>query len=88
MSLDQLDAFLAQVRLQPALASRLSDPADPMDLESFLALAREQGFQVEEADVLAAQVRAEANLSDEDLQGGGAPAAPFHPGVRPLPCSL
>jgi predicted ribosomally synthesized peptide with nif11-like leader len=68
MSLDQLDAFLAQVRLQPALASRLSDPADPLDLESFLALAREQGFQVEEGDVLAAQMRAEANLSDEELQ--------------------
>ena len=68
MSLHQLDAFLAQVRLQPALASRLSDPADPPDLESFLALAREEGFQVEEGDVLAAQMRAEANLSDEELQ--------------------
>lgn len=68
MSLDQLDAFLAQARRDPLLRQRLRDPADPPELEEFLALARAAGYGVEEADVLAAQQRAEAQLSDAELQ--------------------
>lgn len=68
MSLEQLDAFLAQARLDPDLSRRLQDPADPLDLEAFLALARERGFPLEEADVIAAQIRAEQALSDTELQ--------------------
>ncbi|AFY28433.1 Nif11-like leader peptide family RiPP precursor [Cyanobium gracile] len=68
MSLDQLDAFLAHARADAALADRLHDPADPPDLEAFLALARGAGFAVDEADVIAAQQRAEADLTDEELQ--------------------
>jgi predicted ribosomally synthesized peptide with nif11-like leader len=68
MSLDQLDAFLAHARADAALDRRLHDPSDPMDLEAFLALARQAGFAVEEADVIAAQQRAEDGLSDEELQ--------------------
>lgn len=68
MSLEQLDAFLAMARQQPDLASRLRDRDDPLPIEDFLALAREAGFAVEEADLFAAQVRAEAELSDQDLQ--------------------
>ncbi|MEB3242452.1 MAG: Nif11-like leader peptide family RiPP precursor [Cyanobacteriota bacterium] len=65
MSLEQLDAFLAQSRSQPELAVQLREG---VDLETFLALAGAAGFSVEEADVLAAQQRADALLSDADLQ--------------------
>ncbi|MEB3296770.1 MAG: Nif11-like leader peptide family RiPP precursor [Cyanobacteriota bacterium] len=65
MSLELLDAFLAHLRSSPALSERL---ARPLDLEEFLSLAHGAGFPLEEADVIAAQVRAEADLSDEELQ--------------------
>mgnify|MGYP006278701381 CR=1 FL=1 len=68
MSLEQLDAFLARARQDPELASRLRDRLDPLPIEAFLDLAREAGFAVEEADVFAAQLRAEEDLSDEELQ--------------------
>lgn len=65
VSLEQLDAFLAQSRSQPELQARLREG---VDLEAFLALAHEQGFTVVEGDVIAAQQRAEADLSDAELQ--------------------
>jgi predicted ribosomally synthesized peptide with nif11-like leader len=68
MSLEQLDAFLAQAKADPELSQRLQDPAEPPTLEEFLALARGAGFAVDEHDVIAAQQRAEAALSDEELQ--------------------
>jgi len=68
MSLNQLDGFLAHAEGHPELASRLHDHANPLDLEAFLALAREAGYTVEEADVIAAQIRAEESLSDAELQ--------------------
>ena len=68
VSLEQLDAFLSHARAQPELNVRLSDSHNPLDLASFLALARDAGFAVEEADVLAAQQRAEESLSDAELQ--------------------
>jgi predicted ribosomally synthesized peptide with nif11-like leader len=68
MSLAQLDAFLARVKDDPELQARVQNPADPLELADFLALARNEGFSVDEADVIAAQQRAEAGLSDEELQ--------------------
>ena len=68
MSLDQLDAFIAQAKQDPNLQRRLQDPGDPPELPEFLALARAAGYAVEEADVIAAQQRAEAALSDAELQ--------------------
>lgn len=68
MSLEQLDAFLARVKQDPELRSRVQNPADPLELQDFLALARAAGFTLEEADVIAAQQRAEAALSDAELQ--------------------
>jgi predicted ribosomally synthesized peptide with nif11-like leader len=68
MSLNQLDAFLAHAEKDPELAHRLHDHAEPLDLEAFLALARRAGYEVEEADVFAAQLRAEETLSDAELQ--------------------
>lgn len=68
MSLAQLDAFLARVKDDPQLRERVQNPAEPLELADFLALARGAGFAVEEADVIAAQERAEAALSDAELQ--------------------
>lgn len=68
MSLNDLDAFLEHANRTPELKQRLQDRSSPVDLGTFLALARSQGFMVEEADVLAAQQREEAGLSDEELQ--------------------
>jgi predicted ribosomally synthesized peptide with nif11-like leader len=68
MSLNQLDSFLAHAEADPELASRLHDHDNPLDLEGFLDLASEAGYDVEEADVFAAQLRNEEALSDDELQ--------------------
>ena len=68
MSLDLLDAFLSHAAGRPDLQEKLHGPAGPLDLEAFLALARAEGFPLVEDDVFAAQVRAEAGLSDAELQ--------------------
>jgi predicted ribosomally synthesized peptide with nif11-like leader len=65
VSLEQLDAFLAHSRQQPELHGTLHGG---VDLDTFLALAHAAGFAVEENDVIAAQQRAEGELSDEELQ--------------------
>ncbi|MBD2423463.1 Nif11-like leader peptide family RiPP precursor [Cyanobium sp. FACHB-13342] len=65
MSLEQLDAFLVHARQTPALASQL---AEPLELPTFLDLARGAGYSLDEADVIAAQQRQEASLSDAELQ--------------------
>ena len=64
MALHHLDQFLQQARLDPNLAEQLKQP---MDLEAFLALASQAGYQLSEQDVLAAQARQEASLSNRDL---------------------
>ncbi len=68
MSLEQLDAFLAHASRHPELAQRLHDPGQPMEIEDFLRLAGEAGFALSETDVIAAQQREEARLSDAELQ--------------------
>lgn len=65
MALNQLDDFLKQARLDPNLAQQLSKPPD---LEEFLELAAQAGYTLSEQDVLAAQARQEASLSDQELQ--------------------
>jgi predicted ribosomally synthesized peptide with nif11-like leader len=65
LSLEQLDAFLAHARQQPQLAMRLQQP---LDLEDLLQIAQTEGFAVQEQDVIAAQLREEERLSDQDLQ--------------------
>ena len=49
----------------PALADRLRQP---LDLESFVALAAEFGCSVTEADVFEAQQREDSQRSAEELQ--------------------
>lgn len=65
MSLQQLDAFLAFARGDADLSVRLQQP---MDLADLLSLAVQAGYAVEEADVIAAMVREDEKLSDQDLQ--------------------
>ena len=65
MSLEQLDAFVAAARHDPSLQAQLEQP---LELAAFLALARGVGYALSEADVIAAQARAEQGLSDQELQ--------------------
>ena len=65
MSLSQLDQFLSLRESNPLLSQRL---ASPLELEDFLQLAREWGFQLTESDVLAAQKRAMDQGSAAALQ--------------------
>ena len=65
MSLSQLDQFLSLRESNPLLSHRL---ASPLELEDFLQLAREWGFQLTESDVLAAQKRAMDQGSAAALQ--------------------
>jgi len=65
LSLAQLDAFLAHARSHPTLGPRLQQP---LDLEELLALAASEGFAVQESDVIAAQLREDDYLSDQELQ--------------------
>jgi predicted ribosomally synthesized peptide with nif11-like leader len=65
MALDQLDAFMAHANGDQQLRQQLEQP---LDLEAFLALARGAGFNLSEQDVLAAQARADSQLSDSELQ--------------------
>ena len=65
MSLQQLDAFLAHARQQSRLADQLRQP---LELPQLLALAAAEGFAVEEADVIAAQLREEQGLDASELQ--------------------
>ena len=65
MSLSQLDQFLSLRESNPLLAQRLGPP---LELEDFLQLAREWGFQLTESDVLAAQKRAMDQGSAAALQ--------------------
>jgi len=65
VSLEQLDAFVAAARHDPALQAQLEQP---LELADFLALARGAGYDLSEADVIAAQARAEQGLSDQELQ--------------------
>ncbi len=65
VSLAQLDAFVAGARQDPSLQAQLEQP---LDMADFLALARGAGYAVDEADVIAAQARAEQALSDQELQ--------------------
>jgi predicted ribosomally synthesized peptide with nif11-like leader len=65
MSLSQLDQFLSLRESNPLLAQRL---ASPLELEDFLQLAQEWGFQLTESDVLDAQKWAMEQGSASSLQ--------------------
>ena len=65
MSLDDLDQFLALRQNDSELAKAL---AQPMDLDRFLGLAADRGFDLTEADVFAAQQHEHQVRSSAALQ--------------------
>lgn len=69
MSEEQLNAFLAKLADDPVLQERLKqDDADP------IAIAKEAGFDVRQADLIRYQARKSLDLADEELEqlaGGG-----------------
>ena len=65
MSLDDLDQFLALRQNDSELAKAL---AQPMDLDRFLGLAADRGFDLTESDVFAAQQREHQARSSAALQ--------------------
>ena len=65
MSLDQMDRFLALRESNEVLAEQL---ASPLDLQDFLDLASEWGYNLTESDVLDAQQRAMEQGSASELQ--------------------
>ena len=72
MSEDQLLALLAKVKDDAGLQEKLKGAAD---LDAFLAIAKEAGFDVSKADWLKYQAQQTLELSNEELEGmagGGA----------------
>jgi predicted ribosomally synthesized peptide with nif11-like leader len=73
MSEEQLAALLAKLKDDEGLQEKLKVAAD---LDAFLAIAKEAGFDVSKADWLRYQANQTLELSDEELEGvaGGAPS--------------
>ena len=65
MSLDDLDRLLAMRAQDEALRIRLSQPIEPATLKQ---LAEERGLSVDDDDIIAAQQRADQELSAAELQ--------------------
>ncbi len=66
MSEDQLSALLAWLKADAGLQEKLKGAAD---LDAFLAIVEEAGFDVSKADWLRYQAKLRLDLSDEDLEG-------------------
>lgn len=76
MSEERLSALLAKLNEDAGLRAKLQGAAD---LDAFLEMAREAGFDVSKADWLNYQAQAH-ELSDEELEdvaGGLTPAIPW-----------
>jgi predicted ribosomally synthesized peptide with nif11-like leader len=71
MSEEQLSALLAKLKDDAGLQEKLKGAAD---LDAFVALAKQAGFDVSKADWLKYQAKQTMELSDEELEGvaGGA----------------
>ena len=72
MSEEQLKALLAKLKDDAGLREKLQGAAD---LDAFLAIAKEAGFDISKADWLRYQAQQTLELSDEELENvtGGAP---------------
>ncbi len=66
MSEEQLAALLAKLKDDAGLQEQLKGAAD---LDAFVAMAKEAGFDVSKADWLRYQAKQTLELSDEDLEG-------------------
>ena len=65
LSLQDLDALLQRRKDEPELAQRL---AEPLSLETLIALGHERGLVITEEDVFLAQQREESTVSSTELQ--------------------
>jgi predicted ribosomally synthesized peptide with nif11-like leader len=66
MSEEQLSALLAKLKEDAGLREKLQAAGD---LEAFIAMAKEAGFDVSKADWLKHQAKQTLELSDEELEG-------------------
>ena len=66
MSEEQLSALLAKVKEDVGLQEQLKETAD---LDAAVALAKEAGFDVSQADLLRYQAKQAFELSDDELEG-------------------
>ena len=66
MSEEQLAALLAKIKEDAGLQEKLKGAAD---LDAFLAIAKEAGFDVSKADWLKYQEKQTLELDDEELEG-------------------
>jgi predicted ribosomally synthesized peptide with nif11-like leader len=66
MSEEQLSALLAKLQEDAALREKLQSA---VDLDAFVSMAREAGFDVSKADWLKYQAKQMLELSDEELEG-------------------
>jgi predicted ribosomally synthesized peptide with nif11-like leader len=65
MSEEQLSALLAKLKDDAGLREKLQGAAD---LDAFLAIAKEAGFDVSKADWVRYEAQQTLELSDEDLK--------------------
>jgi predicted ribosomally synthesized peptide with nif11-like leader len=66
MSQEQLASLLAKIKDDAGLQEKLKGAAD---LDAFLAIAKEAGFDVSKADWLKYQAQQTLELDDEELEG-------------------
>ena len=66
MSEEQLAALLARIKEDSGLQEKLKSAAD---IDAFLAIAKEAGFDVSKADWLKYQAQQTLDLSNEELEG-------------------
>jgi predicted ribosomally synthesized peptide with nif11-like leader len=66
MSEEQLSALLAKLKEDAGLREELQGA---VDLDAFVSMAKEAGFDLRKADWLRYQARQTLELSDEDLDG-------------------
>ena len=65
MSEDQLAAFIARLKDDMELQEKLRGAADP---DTFLAAAKEAGFELSKAQLIRYQAQVVSELTDEDLE--------------------
>jgi predicted ribosomally synthesized peptide with nif11-like leader len=66
MSEEQLATLLAKLKGNTELQEKLKGASD---LDAFLAIAKEAGFEISKADWLRYQAKQTLELSDEELEG-------------------
>jgi predicted ribosomally synthesized peptide with nif11-like leader len=76
MSEEQLSVLLAKLKEDSSLREKLQGAGD---LDTFIAMAKEAGFDVSKADLLKYQAKAkEVELSDEELEEVAGGTATFY----------